>query len=165
MLLVNYDCWPEHSIPLPHGAVLCLLQSLSLDSDSNLWVAGGGHVTKVFTAGITAGADAFTADLDATTGLTVSLATSTDGAAVALSLVDNLGTACDADLEDGCCAEGNFDAGIAITRDVVADGASFKPSNLNTIYVANTCATGLVRAFCQGLTQCMRCCGIEVSLS
>ena len=100
-------------------------------------------MTKVFTAGISAGATDFTATLGGVT-TSISEASSTGGSPVALNLVANLGTACAADASDGCCTVGNFDAGIAITRDVVASGASYIPSDTNTIYVANTCSTGLV---------------------
>ena len=118
------------------------MQTLTLDSDSNLFVAGNAHVTKVVTSGVTASGTTFVATLAAASA-DIALITATP---TTLDLVANLGTACNADAADGCCTDGNFDAGIVITRDVVADGASFKPTSTNTVYVANTCATGLVRA-------------------
>jgi hypothetical protein len=104
-------------------------------------------VTKIFTSGISAGTTAFTATVGSTNGVSIAMASTTAGSPTTLDLVANLGTAC-ADLTDGCCAAGNFNAGIAITRNTVRFGASsnFAPSGINTIYVANTCDTGLVRA-------------------
>ena len=125
-----------------------LLQTLSLDSDSNLWVAGNGHVTKVFTTGIAATSGAISATLGGTSitgGITLASGT---GGIYSINLVSSLGAAC-TDTTDGCCTTGNFDAGIAITRDTVQSGAAgnLAPTNTNTVYVANTCATGLVREF------------------
>ena len=127
----------------------CVSQALNLDSDSNLWVAGHGHVSKLFTdpASITAvtGGPTIAATL-AGAAITLALSTSSTSDPIALNLAadSTLIAACATNPTDGCCTAGNFDIGIAITRNVVASGASFKPSDLNTVYVANSCDTGLV---------------------
>ena len=122
-----------------------LLQTLNLDSDSNLWVAGNGHVTKVYTATIAATSGTIGATLGGTSITAgIALASGTGGVYV-IDLVASLGTAC-TDASDGCCTTGNFDAGIAITRDTALLGAAgnLAPLSRNTIYVANICSTGLV---------------------
>ena len=122
------------------------MQQLNLDADSNLWVAGAGHVTKIFTkpATVTASSTSFAAT-NAGSAITIALSSSTF---YPLSLLtSSLATACSGNAQDGCCTAGGFDTGIAITRNVVASGASYVPSDLNTIYVANTCQTGLVSTY------------------
>lgn len=116
---------------------------MNLDADSNLWVAGAAHVTKIFTnpATVTASSSSFSATMGGS-AITIALSSST---IVSLNLAtSSLATACAGNPQDGCCTSGGFDTGIAITRNVAASGASYAPSDLNTIYVANTCQTGLV---------------------
>ena len=153
-------CVGKATEPVPDAAS-AMLQMLMLDSDSNLWVAGAGHVTKVFTdaTAITAASGTISATLagSAISGGIV-LSTSSVSAPIALNLAadSTLIAACSGHAADGCCTAGSFDAGIAITRDVVASGASFQPSDINTIYVANTCDTGLVRALADPVTSVLK---------
>ena len=124
---------------------------LNLDSESNLWVAGNGHVTKVFTDATQISAGAPYATISATLGgsaIDISLSISAAHAPISLDLAADatLAAACSSNPADACCAAGNFDAGIAITRDVAASGHSFTPAVTNTVFVANSCDTGLVRA-------------------
>ena len=121
------------------------MQTLNLDSDSNLWCAGSGHATKVYTAGIAAASGAISATL-AGTATSIALASSTGGAAYPIDLVAALGAAC-SDATDGCCTTGNFNSGIAITRDTVQSvtAGNLAPANTNTVYIANNCMTGVVR--------------------
>lgn len=128
------------------------LQALNLDSESNLWVAGNGHVTKVFTAAAQIVGAAQYATISATLGgsaIDIDLCTSATHSPISLDLTTDptLAAACAGNPADVCCPAGKFDAGIAITRDEVASGQSFAPAATNTVYIANTCDTGLVR-FC-----------------
>lgn len=124
---------------------------LNLDSDSNLWVAGSAYVTKVFTDAAqiqeVSPSEGFTATLGGSL-ISIPLCVSALSAPISLHLSADttLDDACAGDTTDGCCIDGYFDGGIAITRDVAPSGAGFVPSNINTIYVANICDTGLVRA-------------------
>lgn len=123
---------------------------LNLDSDSNLWVAGNAYVTKVFTDNTQIQAATPSTVFSATLGgdpISIPLCISAVSAPISLDLSADatLADACSGDATDGCCTGGYFSGGIAITRDVAASGASFAPSNINTIYVANVCDTGLVR--------------------
>ena len=106
------------------------LQMLNLDSDSNIWVAGGPGLTKVFSdpAAITKNAN-----LTATPASPVVMLSNPAHASIDLSLVGAPGYAA-ACTDASCCTTGSWDAGIAVSRDAT-----------NTIYVANTCTTGLVR--------------------
>ena len=123
---------------------------LNLDSDSNLWVAGLGYVTKVFTDSSQISAASPARGITATLGgspIQITLSTSAVQAPISLHLSADatLASACSQNPSDSCCTAGNFDSGIAITRKVAAPGASTS-SNQNTIYVASTCETGMVRA-------------------
>ena len=104
-----------------------LLQTLDIDAES-IWVAGKAYATRIFTNQITAAA----ASIDATlNGVSTSIAIST--ISFSLNLAENLGSFCN-DPTDGCCADGNFDAGIVVSADST------------TVYAANACRTGLVSA-------------------
>ena len=108
---------------------------LTLDSDSNVWVAGKAFVTKVFSSEIIAASSSLDATLDGVT-ISIDLSTSSVSPPISLNMAANLGAACAP--TDGCCSRGNFDAGI-----VAVDNLA--------VYVANICQTGLV-----GFVSCMQ---------
>lgn len=119
------------------------LQTLNLDSSSNLWVAGAAGVTRVNTESAMPGSTAIpnAAALDGSAGVVV-FATGIPTVApdVVTNIATKLAAACTADTSS-CCDDGNLDGGITITRDATCT----TPSTDNTVYVANTCETGLVR--------------------
>lgn len=110
-----------------------VLQMLSLDSDSNLWVAGGPTLTKMFInpAGITDISTMSATPAGPTLMLSKPALSSID---LSLNSAPGYAAACQDVSLGSCCTLGHWDAGIAISRDAT-----------NTIYVANSCATGLVR--------------------
>lgn len=120
-------CMP---LPIHHPDERVHLQMLNVDIDSNLWVAGNGYVTKVFTSQITAGSSSIPATLDGT-AINIALSTSAVHDPIPLNLAAHLGSVC-SDPTESCCTSGTFDAGIVIV------------DSLSTIYAANTCPTGLV---------------------
>lgn len=120
------------TIPTP----ACASQALNLDSDSNLWVAGGPALTRLFTdpAGIT---DSATVIAATPSFPPLKLSTAASSIDIDLMSAPGLAAAC-SDPTDDCCTTGYWDAGIAISGHVV--------------YVANICETGLVRFRVQDAT-------------
>lgn len=110
--------------------VITLLQMVVQDSDSNIWVAGNAHVTKVFTSQVVP-SSSISATLDGKAE-SISLCYSEASPSISMDVTPD-SSACP-DSTDVCCTTGAFNAGI-----VVVD-------SLSTIYVANTCDTGLVSA-------------------
>lgn len=103
---------------------------LSLDSGSNIWVAGNALVTKIFNTQLTPYSNII-ANLGGNS-TSIALCTSAFSDPFSIDVTQYLAGVC-TDPTDICCASGTLDAGIVVGK-------------LDTVYTANTCSTGLVRA-------------------
>ena len=118
-------------------------QVLNLDTNSDLWVAGGAGVTKITTQPSTIASSSIASTgtfTTATTGVNVTLASFTSTAVDHTAIQTALVAACP--LGNDCCLNGTLNGGLAITRNLMSCNAG---PTTDTIYVANTCNFGLVR--------------------
>lgn len=122
----------------------CVLiyQVLNLDTNSDLWVAGGAGVTKITTLPSTIAPNSLTSTgtfTTATADIYVISATLSSTAVDQTAIQTALTAVCPPGNE--CCLNGHLNGGIAITRNLMSCNAG---PTTDIIYVANTCNFGLV---------------------
>lgn len=107
-------------------------QVLKLGGSGSLWVAGGPGLTKLSTnpAHIMDGAAIFTSP----NSRPILHAASSDGfISMDLRTAPGVDHACQKYMQDSCCTEGHWDAGLSVSR------------SSGTVYIASSCSKGMVR--------------------